>query len=121
MIILKQKKYVEKEVEKADGAYLMLANTLQAVESAQADVEIMKALKQGDSVLKDLQKQTSMQDWEDLYDSHKEQKEIHDMECEMFGEALNDDDIANELDALMAADVEKELGNLEPAPIIIKK
>jgi hypothetical protein len=41
------------------------------------------------------------------------------MECEMFGEALDDDELANELDSLMAADVEKELGNLEPAPVII--
>lgn len=37
----------------------------------------------------------------------------------MFGEVLDDDELANELDALMATDAEKEFGNLEPAPIII--
>jgi hypothetical protein len=56
VIYLKQKKFTLKELEKADGAYLMLQQTLQAIESTQADIEIMKALKQSDSVLKDLQK-----------------------------------------------------------------
>jgi len=75
---------------------------------------MMKALKQGDQVLKDLQKQTSMADWEDLYDSHKENLEIHDMECEMFGSALDDDALTDELDALVALDASKELGELAP-------
>ena len=114
VVILKQKKFVGKELEKADGAYLMLQQTLSAIESAQADVEIMKALKQGDSVLKDLQKQTSMQDWEEMYESHKENQEIYEMEQQMFGEVLKDDDLQDELDALIAAEVEKELGDLEP-------
>jgi len=35
---------------------VMLEDTKMAIESAQADVEMMKALKTGDSVLKDLQK-----------------------------------------------------------------
>lgn len=97
----------------------MLQQTLQSIESAQADVQIMKALKTGDSVLKDLQKQTSMQDWEELYDSHKENLEIHDMECELFGEALNNDELADELDALVAADAAAELGDLGPMPTIV--
>lgn len=81
----------------------------------------MKALKTGDNVLKDLQKQTSMQDWEELYDSHKENLEIHDMECELFGEALDNDELANELDALVAADAAEEIGDLGPVPIIAPK
>ena len=56
VIILKGKKFVEKEIEKAAGAQMMLEQTLSAVESAQADVEVFKALKAGDVVLKDLQK-----------------------------------------------------------------
>ncbi len=51
----------------------------------------MKALKTGDSVLKDLQKQTSMQDWEQLYESHQENLERHDMEVELFGAPLDND------------------------------
>lgn len=41
------------------------------------------------------------------------------MEQQMFGEVLNDDELLNDLDALVAAEAEQELGNLEPAPVII--
>ena len=36
--------------------------------------------------------------------------DVRQMEIEMFGEALNDDDLANELDALVAEDA---MGDLE--------
>jgi len=53
-----------------------------------------------------------------LYDSHKENMAIHDMEVEMFGEALKDDDLADELDALVASTVKDEIADLGPmAPI----
>ena len=64
---------------------------MQAIESAQADVQVFAALKQGDAVLKGLQKQVSIEDWEELYASHKENMEVRQMEIDMFGEALNDD------------------------------
>lgn len=86
LIHLKKKKFAEAEIAKANGAQLMLIETLNNIESAQADIEIMKALKEGDKVLKDLQKQTSIEDWEELYEGHKENMQIHDMEVEMFGE-----------------------------------
>ncbi len=76
----------------------MLQETLQAIESTQADVEIMKALKTGDAVLKDLQAKASIEDWEELYENHQDNLRMHDMEVEMFGQALNDDELANELD-----------------------
>lgn len=56
-----------------------------------------------------------MEDWEDLYDAHKENLEIHDMEVEMFGEALKDDELADELDALVANDIAaNEMADLGP-------
>lgn len=60
-----------------------------------------------------------MQDWEELYDSHKENLEIHDMECELFGGPLDNDELANELDALVALDAANEIADLEPVPLII--
>ena len=60
-------------------------------------------------MLKDLQKQVSMQDWEDLYESHQEQQERRQMEIDMFGEELNDDALADELDALVAEDAAGEM------------
>ena len=43
---------------------------------------------------------------------------MHDQEVELFGEALNDDELANELDALVADDVMGEIADLGPAPVI---
>ena len=81
----------------------------------------MKALKTGDSVLKDLQKQTSMQDWEQLYESHQENLERHNMEVELFGAPLDNDQLADELDAMVAQSAAQELGDLEPLPIVLPK
>jgi hypothetical protein len=38
----------------------------------------------------------------------------------MFGEVLKDDELNDELDALIAAEVEKELADLGPAPVIVQ-
>ena len=70
IIHLKKKKFVEAEVTKCNGAQIKLQETMQAIESTQADVEIFAALKEGDAVLKDLQQKTSIADWEELYESH---------------------------------------------------
>ena len=45
---------------------------------------------------------------------------MHDMEVEMFGEALKDSELADELDALVADDVKNEIGELAPM-VQIKK
>ena len=50
----------------------MLDQTLQNIEATITDIELHKALKEGDAVLKDLQAKVSIEDWEDLYESHKE-------------------------------------------------
>jgi len=43
---------------------------------------------------------------------------MHDQEVELFGEALDDEVLGDELDALVAEEEAKEIGDLEPqAPI----
>ena len=110
IIHLKKKKFTEAEVAKVQGAQLKLQETMQGIESAQADLQIFEALKEGDKVLKDLHQKVSIEDWEQLYADHQENMDVRQMEIEMFGEALNDDDLANELDALVAEDA---MGDLE--------
>ncbi len=39
-----------------------------------------------------------MQDWEELYESHKENLERYNMELEMFGAPLDNDELTDELD-----------------------
>ena len=44
----------------------------------------------------------SVDEFEQIYDDHKEQQAIHEAEAEMFGAILDDDDILNELDNLVS-------------------
>ena len=95
LIALKHKKFLEKELDKADGAITMLQQTIQNIESALVDIEVMEALKQGDKVITELQSKASLEDFEALYEKHQEQKERMEMEQEMFGQMFNDDDLMN--------------------------
>ena len=88
---------------------------MQAIESAAADVEVFAALKEGDAVLKDLHAKVSIADWEELYEDHAENMATRQMEIDMFGEAFNDEDLANELDQLVADDATGEMAEMEGA------
>ena len=111
IIHLKKKKFAEAETRKLEGAQIKLQETILAIESAQADLQVFAALKEGDAVIKDLHQKVSIADWEELYADHKENMEVREMEIEMFGEALNDDDLAAELDNLVADDVAGEIAD----------
>ena len=82
---------------------------IQGIESAQADLQVFEALKEGDAVLKDLQQKVSIEDWEDLYESHQENMDVRQMEIDMFGDVLKDDDLAAELDDLVAEEAAAEM------------
>ena len=96
---------------------MMLQQTLSGIESAQADLEIQAALKQGDQVLKDLHEKVSIEDWEELYENHQENLRMHDMEVEVFGEALKDEDLLADLDALEAEEATQQMGAPEAGVI----
>ena len=51
----------------------------------------------------------SIADWEDLYDEHKENMEQRQREIELFGDVLNEEDLAAELDNLVAEEAAEEL------------
>ena len=91
----------------------MLQQTLGGIEGAQVDLEIAAALKEGDAVLKDLHAQVSLGDWEELYENHQENLKMHDMEVEMFGEALKDEDLLADLDKLEAAEAAGQIADLD--------
>ena len=57
------------------------------------NVQVFEALSQGDKVISELQSKASLEDFEQLYERHTEQKERMEMEQEMFGQILNEDDL----------------------------
>ena len=60
----------------------------------------------------------SIADWEELYDAHAENMDTRQMEIDMFGEVLNDDDLEAELNKLAADDVAAELEGPSGAGVI---
>ncbi len=55
-----------------------------------------------------------MEDFEEMYENHKDNLERHEMEAELFGEALDDADLEAELNGLVELEAVEELGNLAP-------
>ena len=70
LIQLKHKKFLEKELEKAEGAQQMLQQTLQNIESAEMDIQVKEALEEGTKVIDELQKKAKLEDFEALYEKH---------------------------------------------------
>ena len=85
LIALKHRKFMEKELDKAYGAQSLLQQTISNIESAQMDVNVYEAMKKGDQVLSDLQKQASLEDFEEMYDRIQENEARKEKERELFG------------------------------------
>ena len=45
MIALKHKKFMEKELDKVDGAEMLIQQTINGIEQAQQDVNVVEAMK----------------------------------------------------------------------------
>eukprot|EP00347_Sterkiella_histriomuscorum_P011315 403372921 len=119
LIALKHKKFLEQQHEKSMGAQVMLLQTIQNVESAQMDVNVFEAMKQGDSVLAELQSKASIEDFEEIYDKMKDHQEMQEKEREFFGQALNDEELEDELQKLDALILEEELPSAGTENLII--
>ena len=108
---------MEKELDKAYGAQSLLQQTISNIESAQMDVNVYEAMKKGDQVLSELQKQASLEDFEEMYDRIQEQEAIKDRERELFGQVLNEDELQDELDKLDAIIAEEAIPDAADAAI----
>ena len=51
-------------------------------------------------MIKELQQQVSIEDWEALMDDHKENLAVQKREQELFGKVLEEEDLLGELEAL---------------------
>ena len=103
---------------KIDGAMAMMQDTLDNIESTQADIAFYKAAEQGKNVVAELQKMVTNEMFEDLYAEHQDQLERQEADQKLFGEVLNEDDMMAELDAMTAQHVASQMGELAPQPVI---
>ena len=117
---------MEKELDKAYAAQTLMEQTIRNIESAQSDVNVYEAMKQGDKVIEELQKQVTTEQFEELLERHQEQQARKDMEAEMFGQVLNEGELQDELDQLDAMILEEQLpsaaeGYVEPVARVGQK
>ena len=85
------------------------------------DVNVYEAMKKGDQVLSELQKQASLEDFEEMYDRIQEQEAIKERERELFGQVLNDDELQDELDKLDAIIAEDAIPEAADTAIVAKQ
>ena len=57
------------ELEKTDGALFMLQEVVQNIETAQINVNVMEAMKQGDKVITELQSMVKLEELERIADN----------------------------------------------------
>ena len=63
----------------------------------------------GEKALSDLSKKASLEQFEDLYEKHQDHVARQEMERELFGQVLRDEDLQDELDQLDAMIMEEQL------------
>ena len=102
VLALRLKKMKQAELEKTDGALFMLQEVVQNIETAQMNVNVYEAMKQGDKVLSQLQKSVRLEDLERIADNMQEQRQIQEQQMELFGHVLNEEDLLDDLNKLEA-------------------
>lgn len=103
---MRHKKFLEKELDKLTGQEIMMDKTIAGIESAQQDLNVMKALQQANDTLKEIKSHPAYMNpaqvealVDDVQDQQAQEQEIADL----FG-ALSPDEVENleaELDDMM--------------------
>lgn len=83
-IFLKQSKMYELQVQNGDNQLSMIEDQITQIETTQMQSEAMKALEQGNSALKQLQKECNVEKWEKISDEMAEMKESQDEIAQFF-------------------------------------
>jgi len=111
LLMLKQKKFFEKNIDKAHDADFLLEKTANQIEQAVLDSSVYEVLKKGDDVLKDLKNKVSLEDFEEIYENQQEHNQQRD-EIDQFmkDNVINEADLEKEMEQL-----EKQLKAMEPA------
>ena len=107
-IYLRQKKLHQEQIKTSEGQLEMIENQIKEIESANNLQECMACLKQGNEVLKKLQNNIKIEEWEKVKDDMNELKEKDQEISNYFKEyGINEDEydeqVNDELDKLINA------------------
>ena len=119
LLLLRKKKFQEQVLSKTDGQLESLERMVHDIEFAQVELRVVDGLKVGNAALKKLHSLLSIDEIEKVMDETKEglekQREIDEI---LLGEltAEDEDDVEEELDALLAAEVKERAPEVPVAP-----
>lgn len=110
---LKRKKMYESEIEKINGARLTLEQQMIAIEGSVTNQETVQALQQGRNAMQATRAGYDADTVGDLVDDIKEEMEVADEISQAIAgsanDALNDEDLLNELNELEELELEEQL------------
>ncbi|CAO3684914.1 unnamed protein product [Rhizopus stolonifer] len=112
LLALKKKKYQEQLLEKTDQQLVNLEELTNSIEYAVVEKQVLEGLKNGNSVLKEIHKETSLEAVEKLMDDTADaiayQNEIDEMLHGLISKE-DEEEIMKELDELTEKEISSEL------------
>ncbi|KAG5455213.1 Charged multivesicular body protein 4b [Clonorchis sinensis] len=119
---LARKKGYENQLQKIDNTILIVESQLQALDNAGMNLEVFRVLKNTSESMKGLHKNMKLDNVQDIMDDIAEQREIAQEISDAisnpatFGLEIDDDELARELEALQAEDLERQMLDVGPLP-----
>ncbi|KAI7876747.1 hypothetical protein K492DRAFT_166783 [Lichtheimia hyalospora FSU 10163] len=120
LLALKKKKYQEQLLEKTEQQLLNLEELTQSIEYALVEKQVLEGLKTGNSVLKEIHKETSIEAVERLMDDTADaiayQNEVDEL---LSGKISSEDEeeILQELESLQQQELEANLPSVPDQPL----
>ena len=90
MLLLQSKKKMEAELHKNYGIQTVMENQIAALESSIINLHMVKAMEDGNRVIKNAQAIVSIEQFEDLMDDIKEQEQIQSSISDLFTQQVQD-------------------------------
>ncbi|CAJ0898031.1 4248_t:CDS:10 [Entrophospora sp. SA101] len=118
LMALKRKKQYETQLEKLSGAKFTIETQVMAIESANVNLETMKAMEKGAEAMKTIHGSMDINKVDETMDSIREQMDLSDeisnaISGQMLGIPLDDEELEAELEELEQANLDKQLLEVE--------
>ena len=120
--LMRRRKLYQKYLDAARGKQVMIEETLHQIKSAKTDVNVMKALEQGQEVIEDLRSKASVEDFERIMEQQQETQDQEEELRQMLKQnGIEDDEVMDDVDQLEAELFGKELDKVEVPKDVIDK
>ena len=120
--LMRRRKLYQKYLDAARGKQVMIEETLHQIKSAKTDVNVMKALEQGQEVIEDLRSKASVEDFERIMEQQQETQDQEEELRQMLKQnGIEDDEVMDDVDQLEAELFGKELDKVEVPKDVINK